>query len=1575
MAAGTTEREQMLRLRVPVERVPFPEREPYTPMPTQSTAAAFAAPPPRIGVTVPWEDTTPRQGEMLVNRTVGRTDWLHPGDEPQALRRYGVAMLLVAAGTGLHLAASVWFHLDAPFVILFPAIVTAAWLGGIGPGLLAVVLGALAVACLPGHQIPSITGLSVGPGARLAVFAATSVYVMWLFDLLRRARERAARSERLLDALMEYLPEGVAILSAPDGRMLRMSRHGCAGLGIAPGSLDGALPGSASAAWHIYRPDGSTLAPSEEMSPARVIGAGETIRDEEWVFERADGTRFPVSVDAGPVRDRHGHVTGAVIAWRDISRRKAAQERLRVSEERLRMALDAADMAVWRWDVRAGECTWSPQGQALLGREPDHPMGYQAFHDAIHSDDRESFDAVVQAILSRRGRERVEVRVVWPDGSVHCLAIKGACTYGEGVATRIEGVAFDISDLRQSAAERERLLREIAEQHDLLDSVVREAPAGIVIMEGPEHRCVLANPASEEIVRGKGDLVGRTAAAIWPEAADQIVPLLDHVRESGEVIHGVDALVPADRDGRRETAYFTFACAPVRDGDGSVRRILAVIQETTEQVCQRERLREFGMRVEAERAQMEAVLSQMPSAVIIAEAPSGRAVMSNRQVWKTLRCPVRHARSLQSFQEWRPTHPDGGPVAPEEWPLARAIHAGETVTGAEIEIRRGDGTRGFIRANAAPIRNAHGHVTAGILVFDDVTERREMENALRESEERLRLALHAARMVAWYWDLPAGLIRPAKGDAFLWLAPDQAIEFAAFRQAVHPEDRGYIDQRIERVLAGEAGQRIEFRVVWPDGTVHWISVQGRCHRDQSGEAAYIEGVASDATRSKEAEEGLRRSQQRVADILAGMPEGFHILDAQWRFVEVNDAVLARFGKTRDELLGTHWWEVVPSLVGTVVQERYEYAAAHHVPMRLEFLSPLDPDVWLEAFVYPTSDGTATFHRDITDRKRAEERLHLLAEAGRLLAAPHDGLDEVLQAVARLALPLLADECSLDLVGADGSRTTVALVHTDPEKEALLREARRRYPPDPKGCSPYARALASGKPLITARVKDAHLVAAARDDEHLRLLRARHPHSSLHVPLMAGASTIGMLTLVRTERDQPYTETDIPIAEELARRAAAAIENARLYQELRQADRRKDEFLVILAHELRNPLAAIANALHLLERHDPAGAIAHTTTAAGRQVRHMAHLLDDLRDVSRISMGKVILRKDRIDLASVLGTAVQISRPAIETRGHVLSVSLPEEALVVDGDAGRLTQVVANLLDNAAKYTPVGGRIHLSLERRGDVAAIRVRDTGHGISRDLLPHVFDLFVQDDRSPGRVEGGLGIGLALVRQMVEMHGGSVEAHSEGAGKGSEFVVRLPVAEVPSASAGPAPALADVQASANPVAGTPAQESESPAGALALAPGAAGSSLSGNARAAGEAGSSGRVVAAPGAARPRRILVVDDNVDGAQLLAEVLETEGHEVMVAHDGRMAVDMAVVERPDVVVLDIGLPGMDGYEVARRLRQEPALAGVALIAFTGYAQEEALRQAADCGFDRHLAKPADPEELLRAVREVAAAADD
>ncbi|HEY0490835.1 MAG TPA: ATP-binding protein [Telluria sp.] len=449
-------------------------------------------------------------------------------------------------------------------------------------------------------------------------------------------------------------------------------------------------------------------------------------------------------------------------------------------------------------------------------------------------------------------------------------------------------------------------------------------------------------------------------------------------------------------------------------------------------------------------------------------------------------------------------------------------------------------------------------------------------------------------------------------------------------------------------------------------------------------------------------------------------------------------------------------------------------------------------------------------------------------------------------------------------------------------------------------------LRAGKPMHVGDV-----TLDERTAEHAEAYAAIGVRANLALPLVKSGRLITVLTIHHVA-PRPWSEDDLAMSREMAERTWLTVESARYQQELLEANRRKDEFLAMLAHELRNPLAPISAAADLMQLGAPdPELIRRTSKVIGRQVKHMTGLVDDLLDVSRVTRGHVKIARLPQEARIIIDNAVEQVRPLLEARRHRLVLEPALQPAVVAGDENRLVQVVTNLLNNAAKYTPEGGEIRVRTELREADVVLSISDDGIGIAPELQPRVFDLFSQAERTPDRSQGGLGLGLALVKSLVELHGGAVSCYSEGANRGSRFVVRLPRLQ---------------QATTEP--GVERRERER-----------------GNAN--------GR----------HRVLVVDDNADAATMLAMLLDASGHQVMVEYTPENALATAEAEAPSACILDIGLPGMDGYELARRLRAQPGMKDALIVAVTGYGQDQDRHKAMEAGFDHYLVKPVEVSRLL------------
>lgn len=620
------------------------------------------------------------------------------------------------------------------------------------------------------------------------------------------------------------------------------------------------------------------------------------------------------------------------------------------------------------------------------------------------------------------------------------------------------------------------------------------------------------------------------------------------------------------------------------------------------------------------------------------------------------------------------------------------------------------------------------------------------------------------------------------------------------------------------------------------------------------------------------EEALLRSKEQLAEILGSITDAFLTFDAEWRVVFVNEQVERRTGMCRADLIGRNIWELFPHSVGSEAYRQLHRAMSDRQSTGYEVFHPRWQK-WFSERAYPTPEGgLALYSEDITERKQAAARLRASEER------------------MQLAMTIAeAGTWDLDL--------TTGVDHWSDSHFSIL-----GYEPTPDrvGTESMWRDAVVTEDLPGV-ISESGRASAEKD-----LFRSEHRVRRVDS---------GEIIWVKAAGRYFYDEEDKPVRFvgvffDITARKRNEEELKRLAGQLRQADQRKDEFLATLAHELRNPLAPVLNSVEVLKyTGGESEAAASARSMIERQVGQMVRLIDDLLDIGRISQNKLELRVEAVELGAILRQAVEAVEPAIRQANHELVVAFPTEPFFLDADAVRLSQIFGNVLTNACKYTPPGGRIEVGVEAGKGRVAIFVKDTGLGIPPEMLDGIFELFAQVDRSLERSQGGLGIGLTLVRRLVELHGGTIRASSDGRGKGSVFTVDLP--------------LATDQRPSLPPAARPE---------LPVTP-------------------------------PRRILVVDDNVDSAQSLAMLLELSGHEVELAHDGSDAVRGARRFQPDLILLDIGMPGMSGYDACRAIRQLPGAGSVRIFALTGWGMEEDRRRSSEAGFDGHLVKPVEPAVLL------------
>lgn len=891
--------------------------------------------------------------------------------------------------------------------------------------------------------------------------------------------------------------------------------------------------------------------------------------------------------------------------------------------------------------------------------------------------------------------------------------------------------------------------------------------------------------------------------------------------------------------------------------------------------------------------------------------------------------------------------------------------------------RRFDGEYRWLLDNGSPRYAADGNFLGYIGSCIDITERMKLEQTIREQKEWLRVTLASIGDGVITTDIHGCVtfLNPVAESLTLWtLHQAEGKPLENVFHIINESSREIVENPVKQVLKTNKAVELANHTLLIDrsGRERPIADSAAPIRDRDGNMLGVVLIFRDGSRHRDIEQ--RRAArlavtQTLAETLTIKEAALPVLQAicqnlhwdvgmLWLVDSENEELgtfevysempltLAKFEKASRSLRcgmdrtlpGRVWQSREPHWVADIRgdDDFVRAAVAAQVGIQGTFACPVylgnrvlgvleffsreirQPDDDLLELMTMLGGQLGQFIERVRAQERTQEHLHRLTDAERRLRFVADASRSLamlvdptttLQRMASLAVPVFADWCAVHIPGKQTPFLPIALAHSDPEKLGLAEELNRRYPPAPDALKGVPQVMRTGVSEWAADITPDLVKQVAQDDEHLRLLKSLDLKSYICVPIKTKERVLGVISFVRAETLSRYTIEDLGVAEDLAHRTAIAMENERLYEELRDEHRRKDEFLAMLAHELRNPLAPISAGLEVMAIHriEP-----RSVELMQEQVRHLVRLVDDLLDVSRIMRGRIQLRKEPVDMARVIHHAVEIVRPFIDSRHQILEVSVPAGPMMMLADPVRLTQVIINLLNNAAKYTPPGGHVWLTIVKKDNELEMSVSDDGTGIDASLLPRVFDLFTQADRSLERSQGGLGIGLTVVRNLIELHGGSVIAASQGFGKGSVFTVRLPVLPI--------------------VAPEPAKLTEGD------------SSMN-----------------------QRNILVVDDHVAAAQMLALLLDKlGGHQVQIVHDGTAALEAAQNSPPEIILLDIGLPHINGYEVAEQLRKNPKLNDTLIVALTGYGADEDRKRSQEAGFDMHLVKPPSLADLRRVL---------
>jgi PAS domain S-box-containing protein len=813
----------------------------------------------------------------------------------------------------------------------------------------------------------------------------------------------------------------------------------------------------------------------------------------------------------------------------------------------------------------------------------------------------------------------------------------------------------------------------------------------------------------------------------------------------------------------------------------------------------------------------------------------------------------------------------------------------------------------------------------------EIAHRQALEAELREREDELRDFLDNA-VEGIHWVDANGIILYAN-KAELALLGYTSTEYVGRNITEFHVDGDVIQDMLARLRRGETIADYEARLRSRDGAIKHVLVNSNV-LFRGGKFVHTRCLSRDITARKEAEDRLRQAEARFRAMHEATPDGVgvtlpvrdeHGAIQDFRFTYANPVVTKDLQAAAGALVGRTLLEVLPGLDRTPFWLAFGRVAEGGQPEVFE--QPYTNDgrtKWYRSIVVSIGQELAITYADITDRKRAEDSFRFLAEASTILASSLD-YEATLSSVVKLAVPTIADFAACDMLASNGGVHRLAIEHVHPAKVTLARELYQRS----TECHGAAHVIRTGKAEHIRDITDTseatlENVAAKGVAESLDL------RSSVCVPMTVRGRVAGALTLAWGPSGRRYTADDVGLVEELARRAGLAIENAVHYKAAADASLAKDEFLAVVSHELRTPLNAILGWVHMLREDSvPAARQGHALETIERNARAQNQLIEDLLDVSRIVSGKLRLDVAPVDLQSVVERAIETVRPAASSKNISLKPTLDPEASLVMGDADRLQQVVWNLLSNAVKFSPKGSDVHIALRTRASTIELMVRDHGQGIEPLFLPHVFERFRQADGGTARGNGGLGLGLAIVRNLVELHGGNIRAESAGPGRGAAFTVSLPISPLRSPSFVRPPAL-------HLTAVTPHLEYPCELAGL-------------------------------------DVLVVDDEADARELLSALLARCKMRVTTAATVEEAIALVRTNRPDIVVSDIGMPDQDGYVLIKRLRAlAPEEGGrTPAVALTAFARTEERTKALVSGFSMHVPKPVEPSELLGVLTSLAA----
>lgn len=1158
----------------------------------------------------------------------------------------------------------------------------------------------------------------------------------------------------------------------------------------------------------------------------------------------------------------------------------AAQDGTGLAEGQCYQSLaEALPQIVWSADTTGTIRYWNRSWYDYTGLEAT--AAADGMGAALHPEERELVIAQWHQGIARGESFQFHCRLRRWDGEYETFLCQGVPMAVPSVPGGWLGI-FTLTELadRQQLqaslrASQGQLQRQLAE----IEAIYQTAPIGLNVLDR-QLRFVRINQRLAEINGLPVEAhIGRSVRELLPDLADAAENLLQPILETGEPLYGVEihGETPA-QPGVKRTWIEHFL--PLKRGD-QVIGISTVCEEVTDRLQSEAQLRESERRFRN-------MADHAPMMVWMTD-PEGRCTYMSKSWEAFTGQPVAEALGFGWLER---VHPDDREDSRRDFLAARERRQSLRL---EYRLRRHDGVYRWALDAARPWlgedREYQGYIGSVI----DISDRKQAELDLKQAHIQLEAALAAGYVYTWRWDVAKDRVRTDRNFARLFnldpTAAQSGLPLETFVQAIHSEDRPRVVAAIRNAIATGHDYAAEYRIHSASGEERWVSARGRPEYDSHGNVIAFPGALADITDRKRADNDLRRSEARYRALFESMNEGFCVVQMLFdpennpidhRFLELNPlfeeqtGLRQAVGQTARQLLPDledFWFEVYGRVALTGEPVRFEHGSE---AMGRYF------EVSAFSIGERCDRKVAILFKDISDRKRAEKALRRSQDRLRVAVKSAD--------LGTWDWNLFTDEITCD----PGCEALLGLSTTQCHAEVFFAGV---YTPDRQALEEAIATASDPNGSGDFRV-DYRQIKSADDTQCWLAVRGQMYFNREHQPKRLVGTVVDI-----TERKQAEVQREQLLHREQAARQAAE-----------RANRIKDEFLAILSHELRTPLNPILGWSRMLQT----GQLNQKQTAKAlstieRNAKLQTQLIDDLLDVARILRGKLHLDSSLVDLADVIEAAIDTVRTAAAAKSISLERVLPSVGLVW-GDAARLQQIVWNLLSNGIKFTPQGGKVYIQLQRHGDQAQITVTDTGKGISPDFIPHLFATFRQEDISTTREHGGLGLGLTIVRQLTEAHGGSVAASSPGEGRGATFTVRLPLYS------------------------GPVQPAVQPSASLEQ-------DLSGIS-----------------------ILAVDDNPDARELLTVLLEQCGAEVTTAAAAEEALGVLAHSLPDILISDIGMPGMDGYELIQAIRQLPPDAGGDLpaIALSAYVGDEDQQQALDSGYHRHVSKPLNTDKLMQAI---------